>query len=68
MRFFFFTNEHLPPHIHVRSADGKAKFNLIDGTMMEENTLKPKDLKRAKEVMQEKRKEFLQEWYNIQGE
>ena len=36
LRFFFFTNEHLPPHIHVRSADGKAKFNLLDGAMMEE--------------------------------
>ncbi len=68
LRFFFFTNEHLPPHIHVRSADGKAKFNLLDGTMMEESTLKPKDLKKAKEVMQEKRGEFLQEWYNIHGE
>ncbi len=36
--------------------------------MMEKNTLKPKDLKRAIEVMQEKREEFLQEWYNIHGE
>ncbi len=38
LRFFSFTNEHLPPHIHVRSADGKAKFNLLDGTMMEESS------------------------------
>ncbi len=37
LRFFFFTNEHLLPHIHVRSSDGKAKFNLIDGTLMEES-------------------------------
>lgn len=68
LRFFFFTNEHRPPLIHVRSTDGKAKFNLLDGTMMEDCTLKPKDLKRAKEVIQEKREEFLQEWYNIHGE
>ncbi len=68
LRFFFFTNEHMPPHIHVRSADGKAKFNLLDGTMMEESTLKPKDLKTAKEVMLVKREEFLHEWYNIHGE
>ncbi len=38
LRFFFFTNEHLPPHILVRSADSKAKFNLLDGTMMEESS------------------------------
>lgn len=68
LRFFFFSNEHLPPHVHVRSADGKAKFNLLDGSMMEECTLKPNDLKRANEVIQEKREDFLQEWYNIHGE
>lgn len=62
LRFFFFSNEHLPPHVHVRSADGKAKFNLLDGSMMEESTLKPN------EVIQEKREDFLQEWYNIHGE
>lgn len=68
LRFFFFSNEHLPPHVHVRSADGKAKFNLLDGSMMEESTLKPNDLKRANGVIQEKREDFLQEWYNIHGE
>ena len=68
LRFFFFSNEHLPTHVHVRSADGKAKFNLLDGSMMEESTLKPNDLKRANEVIQEKREDFLQEWYNIHGE
>jgi hypothetical protein len=26
MRFFFFANEHLPMHIHVQNADGRAKF------------------------------------------
>ena len=68
LRFFFFNNEHKPPHIHVRSSDGKAKFSLADGSMMGECTLKPKDLKKAKEIMQEKREEFLQEWYNVHGE
>ena len=68
LRFFFLSNEHLPPHVHVRSADGKAKFNLLDGSMMEESTLKPNDLKRANEVIQEKREDFLQERYNIHGE
>ncbi len=68
MSLFFFSNEHTPPHIHVKSADGKAKFSLIDGKLMEESTLSLKDLKKAKEVLQEKREDFLQEWYNIHGE
>ncbi len=36
--------------------------------MMEESTLKPKDLKSAMEVMKEKRDEFMKEWYNVHGE
>jgi len=28
MRFFFFANEHLPVHIHVQNADGRAKFQV----------------------------------------
>ncbi len=28
MRFFFYSNEHLPIHIHVQNANGKAKFQV----------------------------------------
>ncbi len=28
IRFFFFSNEHLPIHIHVKNSDGTAKFPL----------------------------------------
>jgi len=26
IRFFFFSNEHLPIHVHIKNADGTAKF------------------------------------------
>ena len=28
LRFFFYSNEHRPIHIHVRNADGEAKFDV----------------------------------------
>jgi len=28
LRFFFYSNEHLPIHLHVSNADGEAKFNV----------------------------------------
>ena len=28
MRFYFYANEHLPIHIHVQNANGKAKFQV----------------------------------------
>lgn len=28
LRFFFYSEEHLPIHVHVRSGDGRAKINV----------------------------------------
>jgi len=28
IRFFFFSNEHLPIHVHIENADGDAKFEI----------------------------------------
>lgn len=30
MRFFFYSREHEPIHVHVKSADGLAKFNVTE--------------------------------------
>lgn len=68
LRFFFFSSEHQPPHIHVKSPNGKAKFNLLDGEMIDESTLQAKELREALKIMEDKREEFLQEWYNYHGE
>lgn len=67
-RFFFYSNEHKPPHVHVRCASGKCKFSLEDGSLLEDSTMKPKDLKKAIEILKEKREEFLKEWLNFHGE
>lgn len=29
MRFFFYSREHEPIHVHVKNADGKAKFDIL---------------------------------------
>ena len=29
LRFYFYSREHEPIHVHVKSADGKAKFDII---------------------------------------
>ncbi|MDD3052655.1 MAG: DUF4160 domain-containing protein [Candidatus Cloacimonetes bacterium] len=28
MRFFFYSDEHLPIHVHIENGDGIAKFNV----------------------------------------
>ena len=49
MRFFFYSREHEPIHVHVKGADGKAKFDILpEGIVLVKNEgLKPKDIKAA---------------------
>lgn len=43
LRFFFYTREHEPIHVHVEHADGVAKYNLLDDCveLVENKGLKP---------------------------
>ena len=35
LRFYFYSREHEPMHVHVKSADGKAKFDILpDGIVL----------------------------------
>ena len=69
MRFFFFSLEHTPIHIHVRNGDGKAKFNLIpEIKLIEAKGMKPKDLVLAEALITEKKDEIIAKWQEIHGE
>ena len=64
MRFFFFFREHEPIHVHAKSADGLAKFNVTEeGVELVTNSgMRAKDLNLAlMEIL--KRKDFvISEW------
>lgn len=55
MRFFFYSSEHEPIHVHVKNADGKAKFDILpEGIVLVENKgIKIKDIKAAEMVLEE---------------
>lgn len=42
LRFFFYSNEHEPIHLHVRNADGEAKFDVERMEWLETRGLKIK--------------------------
>lgn len=44
MRFFFFSNDHLPVHVHVKNADGSARFEINPLKLVENNGMKSKDI------------------------
>jgi len=68
MKFFFFSLEHTPIHIHVRNTDGKAKFNLIpEIQLIEAKGMRPKDLVLAEALITEKKEEIIEKWKEIHG-
>jgi hypothetical protein len=69
MRFFFYSREHEPIHVHVKSADGKAKFDILpEGIVLVKNEgLKPKDVKAAEMVLEENKELAIEKWNEYFG-
>ena len=69
LRFYFFANEHLPIHVHLENADGLAKIALEQKIkLVENNGIKPKDIKRAMSIVEQYREEFIEKWIEFHGE
>ena len=62
LRFFFYSNDHLPPHVHVRNADGEARFAMQPVKCIENNGLKNKDLYLAESIIEENQQILLERW------
>jgi len=67
-RFFFYSNDHRPIHIHVRRGGGEAVFDVETGVELRESQgLKVKELARAEELAREHRKLIIQKWHEYVG-
>lgn len=63
LRFYFYSDEHLPIHVHIENGDGKAKVNLEpDIRVAANNGIKPKDLKRALVIIEAYKEEIKNQW------
>jgi hypothetical protein len=62
-RFFFYSNEHLPIHVHVRHGDGEAVFDMDDGIdLRESQNMKMNELSKAQHLAEENRQLILEKW------
>lgn len=62
-RFFFYSNEHPPIHVHVQYAGGEAIFVVEGGVELRESFgLKVRDLRRAQELAEENRALIISKW------
>ena len=68
-RFFFFSNERdEPPHIHVRSGDGEAKFWLVPLELSWSKGYNERQLTRIEQHIRDKLAYFIQTWDKYFGE
>lgn len=64
LRFFFYSNEHEPIHIHVRNSDGEAKFDVEKMIWKKNIGIKNKDLKLAESLIEENKDLIISSWKN----
>lgn len=64
MRFYFYSREHEPIHVHVKNQDGRAKFCLLPNSvvLVENNGIKAKDIKLAQEILEENLDLAINKW------
>ncbi len=69
MRFYFYSREHEPIHVHVKNADGRAKFYILpDSIVLVKNEgLKQKDIKAAEMVLEENKELAIEKWTEYFG-
>ena len=60
-RFFFYSNEHEPKHVHVIYGDDFAKIELGSLSVVH-NYMKSKDLKKALAIVEANQQEFERRW------
>ena len=64
IRFYFYSREHEPIHVHIKNSDGRAKFIINqDGIVLDENKgIKVKDLKLAESIIEENKELIIAKW------
>ena len=66
--FRFYTREHEPIHVHIRTGDGKAKFDICPEVRLVKNQgVKSKDLRFAEYIIEERKDFFIAKWEEVFG-
>ncbi len=62
--FFFYSNEHLPIHIHIIKGDSEAKFELQEGEFVLKNShnMKVKDLTKIEKLTNFYKEDIINAW------
>ncbi len=61
-RFFFFSDEHLPSHIHIEKGDGYARIELESIKITDSYNLNSKELKKLSTLVKQHNDELRKVW------
>ncbi|WP_404423080.1 DUF4160 domain-containing protein [Nibricoccus sp. IMCC34717] len=65
-RFFFYSNDHAPAHVHVRKGSGEAVFVLAPEVLLQRSEgLTPQELSKAHRLTKENRDLIIRAWYEF---
>lgn len=67
LTFRIYSRDHLPPHIHVISQDGDAKFEICESEirLVRNEGMKKKDIRLAESILEENLELIVREWDKI---
>ena len=67
-KFFFYSNEHEPIHVHVRHGGGEAVFDIGELVELRESQrMKMNELRKALRLARENRQLIVEKWYEHLG-
>ncbi len=62
-RFFFWSNEHDPIHVHVSKGDSEVKYNVESVILVENFGFKKNELRMIESLIEENKEIIIERWY-----
>lgn len=64
-RFMFYSNDHLPVHVHVRKGGVEAKFSIFPVVMIENHGMTKAEIKMIESIIEENEEVIAEHWNNF---
>lgn len=62
-RFFFWSNEHDPIHVHISKGDSEAKYNVVTLELVENFGFKKNELRMIESIIEENKEIIIDRWH-----
>ena len=61
-KFFFWSNEHAPIHVHISKGDSEAKYNVETLELVENFGFKKNELRMIESIIEENKEIIIERW------